>query len=1329
MARRKKSDRAPKNRPLETSSKRPNEVLIEDDSELLDARWEGSRSGATAGRGFHFQDAVGALLAAKIAVAEIEGPLTPEGFDDMTLEAELVVNVQIKSRQGRLGPFPTGKVSEHIVRSWLNHAQPGSPSARLVVVCEGGVSGAGELLDLGSPLLGNPSLNDSFFESLRTVGQRLGLTPDQHQALVSETSLVAMTWSETSSETTRCLSQIHDMPLGSLRLIEQLLRSAVASASDANAESMLADRRSLERSEILALVADAVAGIDVEGLEQSISEGICAHFGSFEPFGDESYYEGHATQPGHARRGLVVPRPELLALAPISFAANRSILFSGASGVGKSAVLWMLPAVMPGVLWFTVGRLQPEDVPLIMRLCIAHGASVTSPVGLLVDAAGIRGMEAWPALQRATNERKGIYLAGSVRAEDLSLLGDMSSTDLVSVELNEQAAETIHRGLKRRGATQASHWKEAFQESSGLTLEFIHMLTSGGRLEPVVRSQVEQRIQEERFRELEVLSLVAVADMWSASVPLVQVAQELSVSDFELRSSISRLLEEHLIAEQRGSLVGLHQLRSTTVAECVHGTPPPELSTTVKRALSLIPPEQIHTFVVNMLRDNPALAPTVEQVATDSAGELHRLAGFLQGLRLFDFDQIAREWVQIAVDHDVHTATQSTLFMFASADLDMPEIFPDRLREAREAMAAVRQPSLRNQLLDRLGDNELGATLSSANTLDQATILLVSLGGVGDMVRLDVAPQSPLGNALRDWSSIDALSSCLAAARAVQVGLARKLLDLAGGAPRLFSHLRTNNPWITELELRTNDDDDEPIAFSRLLYISREHQGDPSEAAHGLGRQLVRCLPDIAAVDIQALAPGGHAIEVAGHVSGVSRLQRGNEHATVVTSWNQAAMEIAHSLIATTDTERLAPAGALLADAESVVRDFITLLLKGRGGHSKPGALAEMDQRRSELHERAVAMRPSIRGRSVGLSQIGEATRTAINDDLSELITSLTGNALDRLTNREGYVGLASYLQDTIVAKHIPKVREEPWHLIGTEAPSTLDDIESLLTDAATIFEAIAAGDVSDQKLANAARAGSAKRAVERAAETAGKAKRRRTAARRRDLRAEIRTSDKRLTAYHLEQPGRESRIEKYLVTMELEDPFAWIEELDDAVAIVEALRARFEQFTFVPVVHGRVVQQLAMSLISTLLPNPSFSDFPEALDVAQTPLTDAFDGACSALSEISSLAGLDPPAGSMLLQSCADGATERFKSFRAIISELGDDALVLGIGDLIDRWASDVQDEHDGEVEHRGFAESVVVGALQHEASEVFAELIDARLNAMTWDLRSETLTNAQRA
>ena len=52
--------------------------------------------------------------------------------------------------------------------------------------------------------------------------------------------------------------------------------------------------------------------------------------------------------------------------------------------------------------------------------------------------------------------------------------------------------------LRTERQTSWEHWREPFEQSEGLMLEYIHVLTQGRRLQAIIGEQVQQRQQEKR---------------------------------------------------------------------------------------------------------------------------------------------------------------------------------------------------------------------------------------------------------------------------------------------------------------------------------------------------------------------------------------------------------------------------------------------------------------------------------------------------------------------------------------------------------------------------------------------------------------------------------------------------------------------------------------------------------------------------------------------------------------------------------------------------------------------------------------------------------------
>jgi hypothetical protein len=125
-------------------------------------------------------------------------------------------------------------------------------------------------------------------------------------------------------------------------------------------------------------------------------------------------------------------------------------------------------------------------------------------------------MEAWDALHREMAALPGVLLLGSARNEDLLPLRTLPNCTIVDVSLDEAVAARIHAGLTAAGVTTTPHWREAYGEADGLTLEFTYLLTHDRRLADVIDEQVTRRIVENRDLEVQILALASVGRIGGA---------------------------------------------------------------------------------------------------------------------------------------------------------------------------------------------------------------------------------------------------------------------------------------------------------------------------------------------------------------------------------------------------------------------------------------------------------------------------------------------------------------------------------------------------------------------------------------------------------------------------------------------------------------------------------------------------------------------------------------------------------------------------------------------------------------------------------------------
>lgn len=1298
-----------------------------DAGERLVDHWLGSRSGARAGRGFHFQDAVGAWLAALVACGELDADsVTPEGLEDVVLEGATSWQIQVKSRVEHLGDFSPSLASHHVLDAWARHKKRDDGS-RLIVVLEHGVSGEPSLHSAEVCLEQALAQESALRTALVELAAKRNIKEPDVAEMMRSTTVFGRTWAELTVETSAAIRSLHALPPSALELIGRALRLSVADASDSNAVATHENRRTLTRTELVGTVAEIAAHLDLDALESAIVDGVCEPL-DLSPTASEAsdaFYEGTGTQPFHVASGLVVPRPDLVSEAVAGLADQGTVIITGPSGVGKSAVMWTVPLALPGVLWFRIRHLAEGDVAALIRLAHAYGASDIAPVGFLVDGAGTGRLLGWEHLRSEAAARPGILLLATARTEDLATLGDLSGCATVAVALDESSAEAIFEGLVRRGATATAHWREAFESSGGLTLEFTHILSRGQRLDDVIQEQVRRRIDEGRHEELDVLALVSTASRWSGMLSSSDVVEACSSSPFDLRKTIGRLADEHLLVERDGMMAGLHRLRSASISRAVHATPPPVLASTMSRTIPIVPNGLLHRFVVNAIRDEPSLSDAVIAAAEEESGDVARLIAFMHGLRLADFLDLITTWEDVADRHAVQNSSRPILFQFAIAGLTFPDIFPENLRRARDEMLPSSGTGRARSLADRLGSTALAHTLAACDSPQLGSHLMSTLASDGGAfvvaVKEHVDASSAFIQALRA-APVDQLAECLAAARACDGDLAAVLVDSVGGEDEVLRRVRDANPWITELDVRTvpteaPDIDDAVVGYCRLLQVSEAELGDAREAAVAVGRTLLRCLPRIDRVDVQVLLPGGHEIVVGGHLHGASGLVRQYDHSALDVSWNQARVRAVVALLGATDTERLSAAVPLLDDAAVLLRDAAKLLLLGAKSGVAFDALSAMA---AEVSERARALRPPLGGVEIGDTPLGEASSPTTLDDISNLATDVAENVLSRLSNPETYVALRAYIGETILGKHLPAVQGARWHLVGVSPyPSSLADLQQLLTDLHAVVSELSEDEGDRGRLLRNARAGGADGALARAADACRTADRRRRQARRDQLKSVVRVTGARTNV--LGQPSPVSEVvTRWAITVEVASLAEWGETVTSIAEVLAAQRPAGESYVLIPLRNGRPVPSMAMTLTMSLLPATSIDDWLPHLNEAQpSSLADCFSNAQLALQAVSGICEL--PAQQRThprVAAALEKAASDYVVARKCLSRVRVDPLITELTSVLDRLDDFARMEFEGRSGGPGIAAQVVAGALGGDGGEVFGTIVGARLLALEWNI-----------
>ncbi|GAA2843355.1 hypothetical protein FB468_0615 [Leucobacter komagatae] len=1296
--------------------------IEKDTSARLIDEWSGTRSGGWASRGFDFQHTIAAWLAARLIAGDLQAhALVPEGLEDVSIESETSRHVQVKSRAEHLGAFPVGIASNHIVDAWVRHRDRDIKADTLTVVLERGVKGESGLGEFDTPLDKTLDQDSTLRARIATVMEKRGLSETDLQELLDQTSVYGVSWVSIDESNRFLLGKAFEkLSPAALNYLARELRVVVAETTNLNAQAVnYADRYLLDRSELAQRSQHFIEQVDLDALESAITLGICSPLVLSEELHDDRFYEGVATQPGHVAAGLVVPRTDLIGEAVTGIQETSSVILTGPSGVGKSALLWSVPHALPGVLWFRVNRLSPADVAEVLRLCRSHRVSDRSPIGLLIDDAGKGQFSGWSQLREEAAATPGLFIISTARHEDLLSLGDLSGNTTITVSLDESGAEAIFSGLRDRNATDSPHWKEAFEQAEGLTLEFTHLLTRGERLSAVIGDQVRRRVSERRNVELELLSLSATADRWSATLPVDKAAEACGVSQYELKEPLARLTEEHLLVERNGTISGVHQLRSAAISNVIHDLPPPTLEHTISRLLSALAPDQIRRFIPNALRDEPQIGQLIHHVAQREYNDAVKLTAYLRGLRIFDFYERAVNWIDIAERHGIPPANQPVSQLCAITGTVLPDFFPEEFNQAVSDMVAAPESSRGSALISAIGSQRLAEVLVKTDDVDLANELLFEFQGseidVVTEFRSALTPSSPLIEAMQR-ASITQIANILATANSLDSKLAQTLVESCDGEPAIIAEFRSTDPWI--IDLRIDESEDEAVAFARVLHISDEIHGDPHDRVIALGRLLLRCFPRTKHVDVKLVLPGGHDYQIREHQLGATKLRREYDHSELKVSWNQERMQVTKAVLGATDTERLAAALPLIEAASRLTRVVGNAFTAADVRHVDTNQLADEI---NTLGDGAKQIGPSLNGRPRALDiKAEQEPGTTLADPLSGIVTDLTGNVFPRLTKLDNPAALAAHLSDQVIAKSLYRAQQEPWYLLGYDKfPDSLAALETDLHRLLAVVAELAADSSANQALVRAARAGRHEGALGRAADAARTRARRRLQARKSELEQIGKTIGWRFRAY-MSKDDHYQLVPERLITLDVLSLIEWSQAVEVIGAALQASGLPGEKFLLVPLRNGRPVESLAMTLISSLLPAGTLGSWTAQLaQPHKTQLTVVLDETIASVQIASGVLALsDSQRTHGAVVKVMEDARQRFVRSKRFIDQVPSDSIIAQVSLFLEDLESQLQSEEVGESVGGGIASQFLRMVTQGHQTEMTSSMSMARLMALEWDI-----------
>jgi hypothetical protein len=852
------------------------------------ALWASSRAGARAGRGFRYQDAAGAWLATRIWAGELDATaLVPEGVDDLTLHGgSAEIRVQAKARHDPRGRFTTAELAAILIKSagTIDAGALQSGSCRIVLLLERPPEALvangwdGNLAGEANAALLAPYLMDFI------ASAKLSLTE-----LLAAATIVAI-----DDPLDQCVALIaaHRSTADAVgRLIAHRLRHLVGEQADRNYRAPVEEPAAVGAADVEA-TADAVfVLVDRDGLFPAIAAGLCEPV-TFAPMETPNFYEGIDVTPGHVASGLVLDRTELVDEVAAGLQRQRRALIAGPSGSGKSAAAWLLAyQARHAVRWYRLRRAAADQAHLLLELARALEASPERPVGFVFDDVGRDLSGAWEALANELRHQPGVLLLGTIREEDMFLISNLSATAVARPVLDEELAERIWAALRAERDLVFLHWREPFERSAGLLLEYVHLLTRGQRLQDTLDAQIRRRLVEARDDELAILQAAIPAARFGGAVETERVRVRIGLNQGDFARALARLVNEHAVRVQDdGSISGLHQIRSAGLHAALNQQLPRSLETELAEMTDVLRAKDFSIVLPQLVRAYPdADAPLLDALAARAPMlAVAELAAIFYGLGLAACDRVAACWIAIAEEQGLELRHAGLAFSLGLAGslIEVPQMAT--LNSVVARFSEVEQPDLRAELLTRIGGlpDEVGADLENYHEVAASLLPMPMLAPTPAFTSL------PAG----DWTAVP-LKQALSIAATVRefgVALAKRLLTLFGGTDHLLARIHEEIAWVTRPTLEPN------VEGALVVSSNVRFQGD---SIHGNANDVVvahceRLLAAVPTADIAAssmLGWDGNPAGFQGFSLAVKNIPRDNLPSPVRVAWNRAALRAIQS--------------------------------------------------------------------------------------------------------------------------------------------------------------------------------------------------------------------------------------------------------------------------------------------------------------------------------------------------------------------------------------------------------------------------------------------------